>query len=100
MSQSSTTSVNSLRDLSDQQRKFLSSEGPDPKNRGEVEKFCRAFRKKFGANVPWKTMRYCLTQLQRKKRRNGTGDTTPRKIQPYARVSFSVASSARPSLSL
>lgn len=77
MSQLSTTSVMSLRDLSPHQKKFISSRGPDPGNRSAVEEFTKQFRREFNIKVPWKTMRRFITQVRRNERRNGWRDTIP-----------------------
>jgi len=94
MSQPSTASVSvtSLRDLSGRQMGLISTKGPEPGNRGAVEKFTKQFCKEFGVKVPWKIMRRLITQIRRRERRNGWGDTTPRTSPPYVRFSSSTSS--------
>lgn len=90
MSQLSTTSVTSFRGLSPRQKKFISLRGPDPGNRVVVEEFTRQFRREFGIKVHWKIMRRLITQVRRKEKRNGLGDTTP-KISQSSQFSTKLA---------
>jgi hypothetical protein len=66
---------------------FISSKGPDPGNRNVVERFTRQFCKEFGIKIPWKVMRRLITNIQRKKRRNGGENANLKTAPPFTRFS-------------
>jgi len=69
---SPTASITSVRDLTSDQRVFISGTGVDPGDKDAVGALARGFREEFDVFVPPQTMRRLATAIQRKERRYGS----------------------------
>ena len=86
----STAPITSVRSLSQRQKEFISSGGPDPRNRDAVVGFAREFRREFGGEMPWRNMRRLITKARRKKRREGSNNANKNPPQPHVRLPYAI----------